>query len=222
MLVSRAEEKYVLSHVEYECIKNIIRNFMMLDRGRPYWIRSLYFDTPYDRDYLDKEIGVNERKKVRLRIYSLEDEFAKLEIKNKSGDYSVKETLKISREDAKSLIAGDSMPILAYGSELAVKIYNILNCEHRVPAVIVDYMREAYFLSVNNVRITFDSGIRALRDMTCYYAEGIATPVTFADEIIMEVKYNGALPDILIEAIRCVDLFRESVSKYCMSRTRIG
>lgn len=222
MIIARTEEKYVLSHVEYECLKRGIRNFMQMDRGRLYWIRSLYFDTPYDEDYWDKVSGINARKKIRLRIYSLENEFAKLEIKNKIGDHSVKETLQISRSEAGRMIKGDTSFLKLYDEKIAAKIWRILNTENRIPTIIVDYLREAYWMPVNHVRLTFDSEIKASMNTKHFYMEEVMTPITFADKIIMEVKYDGALPDILSKMLRCVDLSRESVSKYCLSRMQMG
>ena len=41
-------------------------------------IRSLYFDTINDKDYEEKEDGVRVRRKIRLRIYDADQDFAML------------------------------------------------------------------------------------------------------------------------------------------------
>ena len=46
-----------------------------------YEIRSLYFDSIDDRDFQEKEDGIEIRRKIRLRNYGSNSTFAKLEMK---------------------------------------------------------------------------------------------------------------------------------------------
>lgn len=55
-----------------------------------YLVRSLYFDSIYDDDYFDKINGLEYRKKIRLRIYDPDQDWAKLEVKEKRGSVQVK------------------------------------------------------------------------------------------------------------------------------------
>ncbi|MGN0414737.1 MAG: VTC domain-containing protein [Agathobacter sp.] len=55
-----------------------------------YMVRSLYFDTPEDRDYFQKINEQNVRRKIRLRIYSPTDQRAKLEMKQKENIFQRK------------------------------------------------------------------------------------------------------------------------------------
>ena len=57
-----------------------------INRGTGYPIRSLYFDTPEDRDFHEKEDGIELRRKLRLRCYAPDAAFALLEMKQKQGD----------------------------------------------------------------------------------------------------------------------------------------
>ena len=50
-----------------------------------YRVRSLYFDTLSDRDFNAKMDGVEERRKMRLRVYHPQDKTAFLEMKQKQG-----------------------------------------------------------------------------------------------------------------------------------------
>ncbi|MBN2442622.1 MAG: VTC domain-containing protein, partial [Spirochaetales bacterium] len=68
--VYRNELKYYISYVDYFKIRQILGNFLKTDRNAAtadgYWIRSLYFDTPDNVEYIDKIVGVENRKKIRL------------------------------------------------------------------------------------------------------------------------------------------------------------
>lgn len=50
-----------------------------------YLIRSLYFDSLDERDFHEKEDGVELRRKIRLRNYGPDSKVAKLEMKKKQG-----------------------------------------------------------------------------------------------------------------------------------------
>lgn len=54
-------------------------------QGDGYEIRSLYFDSIDDRDYQEKEDGIELRRKIRLRNYGSNSMFAMLEMKQKQG-----------------------------------------------------------------------------------------------------------------------------------------
>ena len=107
--VLRQEKKYLLNIIEGEKIRGRLEQAMMKDAhngSRGYRIRSLYFDTLDDSDFYDKIEGIELRRKLRLRIYSPESDFAMLEMKQKEGSYQRKRSLRVSREDAQKLIKG--------------------------------------------------------------------------------------------------------------------
>lgn len=51
--------------------------------GGEYFIRSLYFDSPFDDALWEKLAGVNDRDKFRIRAYNGCDDVIKLECKHK-------------------------------------------------------------------------------------------------------------------------------------------
>ena len=53
--------------------------------GGDYFIRSVYLDSLENGDYVEKVAGSLSRKKIRLRVYSENAEFALLERKHKIG-----------------------------------------------------------------------------------------------------------------------------------------
>ncbi len=70
-------------------------------------IRSVYFDDYSETAYYDKQSGVENRIKLRLRIYPPDYENVKLELKEKRGGFQQKHTLLIRRSEAEALIDKD-------------------------------------------------------------------------------------------------------------------
>ena len=115
LAVDRHEEKFLLTPGEAAYTQKLLDGLLRRDKYSTtgaYYIRSLYFDTPGDGDYLDKVLGVSDRRKVRLRIYDTETPRVRLEIKQKSGVYSHKTGVWLDREEALALIGGDASPLL--------------------------------------------------------------------------------------------------------------
>ena len=77
--VIREEKKFLISIEEFVKKSHILQQFMMQDEHNGthgYLIRSLYFDTPFDDDYFEKTAGIEGRRKIRLRIYDTDNNFA--------------------------------------------------------------------------------------------------------------------------------------------------
>ena len=121
-----------------------------------YRVRSLYFDTMYDKDYFEKLDGVELRRKIRLRIYSPEDNFALLEMKQKQGQYQLKRSLRITRDDADAMIRGNYTPLLHYQEDFAAECYSLMQMQVYRPKTVVEYNRKAFIAKENKIRITFD------------------------------------------------------------------
>lgn len=221
--VYRHELKYYINKQRaFELIK-IISNFMDKDDfngdNGEYFIRSLYFDTYNNLDYYNKMIGVSERKKLRLRIYDLDTETVKLEIKNRYGPYMMKETVTISSDDANSLISGNSSKLLEYQSSITNSVYNLMHHSLYRPTLLVDYEREAYTYPFDNIRITFDKNVRVNNFNFNLFSNKVnMIPVLESDVFILEVKYDHMIPHFLLNTISTITTQRSSISKYCLGR----
>lgn len=184
-----------------------------------YSIRSLYFDTPYDGDFQDKMDGLLLRKKIRLRIYNPRAKSAKLEMKQKEGMYQRKRSLKMSREDAQALIAGDYGVLLKYKEPFAAECYGVMCMQGYRPKAVVEYLRKAYIAKENSIRITFDSAIIATEARYDIFAEDlIQYPVMDPFNAVLEVKYNGFLLSYIKDLLDTANRSELSVSKYCLAR----
>ncbi len=95
LVVTRFEHKYLLTQVQAAQLRQKLNAALPADvhntgPTESYLVRSLYFDTPGSRDYLDKVEGLFTRQKLRLRVYGEGGDRAKLECKQKQGDYQKK------------------------------------------------------------------------------------------------------------------------------------
>ena len=87
------------------------------------------------------------------------------------------------------------------------------------PAVIVDYIREAYISDAEEVRITFDKQIRTGLGSHDMFDPSIPTYPIFDDPVeVLEVKFDEFLPSYLQSILSCVTAQRSAVSKYVLCR----
>lgn len=75
--------------------------------GGVYQIRSLYFDSPGDKALREKADGVNVREKFRIRYYNGDTSFIVLEKKSKINGLCSKDSCRITKEEAGSIVDGD-------------------------------------------------------------------------------------------------------------------
>lgn len=221
--VSRTEKKYNISTISASNMKRIFSSALKSDKhneGDGYMVRSLYFDSYDDSDYYDKEDGYNYRKKIRLRIYSPDEEFAKLEKKEKVGNNQWKRSLTISKADALRLIDGDFSPLLEYGSNFAFEMYEIMTIGLYRPRCIIEYDRMAFIVDSNDIRLTLDSNIRATESNFDLFSQDLQFyPVGYPDEVTLEVKYDNFLFSYIKEMLAVCDKKQVSSSKYIMGRS---
>ena len=220
--VLRCEKKYLLNLVEKVRTEAYLDRLLIQDPHNGaggYRVRSLYFDTVFDKDFFDKKDGLETRRKVRLRIYDPLDEQVLLEIKQKQGENQRKRSLVLSRSHAERIIAGDFTPLLEYKGDFAAECYAIMETGCYRPKTIVEYDRKAYIAKENRTRITFDSGIRATESSKDFFDPHLVlNPVIDEHSAVMEVKYNGFLLSYIKQLLDCTDKTPVSVSKYLLAR----
>lgn len=220
--VMRQERKFLLNMNDFYRHSDYLEKILSQDihnGSTGYMIRSLYFDTLDDRDFHEKENGIELRRKIRLRNYDPNSEFAMLEIKQKQGANQLKRSLKVNREDASELMNGDYRCLLRYAEPFAAECYGIMNMHCYRPKTIVQYDRKAFIAKENKIRVTLDSNITATESCFDIFSNELAlNPVLDQFNFVMEVKYNGFLLSYIRELINEVNGSEISVSKYCLAR----
>jgi hypothetical protein len=163
-----------------------------------YNVRSLYFDDINNSSLGDKESGIYKRKKYRIRIYNRSDDFIKFERKTKIGAYMLKESTRITREQADRLIDRDFDFLANNENHLLRDFYLETRCNLMHPVVIVEYNREAYIHQVGKVRVTFDTQLRTSLGYAQFFNKDCCSMRALEQQdIILEVKYNEVLPGFI-------------------------
>lgn len=213
----RHEYKFVIPYEEMLRLRSKLDELLTLDQNRSYQVRSLYFDSYDEKDYFDKLHGEMIRKKIRLRIYDINSDKVKLELKGKYDYHQLKESLIISKQDAKSIINGEYSILLKYNNELAQRIYLYLN-EGYIPKVIIEYERIAYITSTTT-RITFDFNIKRSYDFDKFFTNDINyIDVVDGKDVVLEIKFDRFLEPYIAEILNNYNGRYQSVSKYMMGR----
>ena len=217
----RHEWKIEISAADLLALRSRLRVLMDPDEhavnGR-YLIRSLYFDTPTDKALREKIDGVDRREKFRVRYYNGDMGFLSLEKKSKLNGLSNKEAVQITAEQARTIAAGnipepreDAPPLLR---ELCVK----MRTQGLRPKTVVDYTREPFVYRPGNVRVTFDYGIRTGLGCTDFLNPELVTVPAGDAPILMEVKWDAFLPDVIRDAIQLTGRRSAAFSKYAQCR----
>ena len=222
-LPARHELKYFIHPAEVEALRIQLRRGLQLDShcygGRPYAIRSLYFDDIEDSAYFDKVGGVMHRDKYRIRIYGHSDAEIFLERKRKLGDLIQKSSVQITRRLCEQLMAGDPRGLYRSSNPLLQDMFVQMRTKLLRPSVIVDYEREAYLHPAENVRITFDLKLRSGMHSTDLFNPDIPVISPLDQNLeILEVKYDNFMPDHVRMLLAGIKAERSAVSKYVLCR----
>ena len=220
--VFRKEKKFLLNMEEYLTKSHLFQQVLTQDAHNGthgYMIRSLYFDTAYDTDFYDKQGGFELRRKIRLRCYDPDADFAMLEMKQKQGDSQLKRSLRLTRAEAERMIAGDYTVLLSHPEDFALECYALMHAKNYRPKTIVQYHRKAFVAKENKIRVTFDNQIVATESSFHLFDPGLnMNPVLDPYDVVLEVKYNGFLLSYIQLLLNAVDKSELSVSKYCLAR----
>ena len=217
----RHEWKHELNAADLVVLRQRLRAVMEPDPhavdGR-YRIRSLYFDTPSDRALREKVDGVDRREKFRLRYYDGDTSVIHLEKKSKLAGLGNKQTAPLTAAEAQAIVDGrlDWMPSHPQG--LVRELYAKMDTQLLRPKTIVDYLREPFVYAPGNVRVTLDYDIRTGLRCTDFLSPDCVTVPAGDAPIILEVKWDAFLPDLIRDAVRLPGRRVTAFSKYAQCR----
>lgn len=183
-----------------------------------YLIRSLYFDTPGDKALREKIDGVDNREKFRIRYYNFDTSFIRLEKKSKYNGLGEKDMAKLSAEESQRIVDGDIDWMYESDEPLIRELYAKMKSTGLAPKTIVDYDREPFTFIPGNVRVTLDYNIRTGLRCTDFLNPKVLTLPVPDDPIILEVKWDGFLPDVIRMAVGLNNRRVGAYSKYAACR----
>ena len=229
MKKSRHEYKFQIDEKDIVLLKSRIGAVMqkdthVLEQGF-YHIRSIYFDDFADTCYRQNEAGTDPRAKYRIRIYNADDARIRLEKKVKQNGKTRKYAAPLSREQADTLIRGESLAMDAVSleayPELLKQFLVLMQTRRMQPKVMVVYDRIPYVDPRGNVRVTFDRNIAASTDFTHFFEKDLMKePILPPGRHLLEVKYDEFLPMHIKARLDIGHLRQTTFSKYYLCRKR--
>ena len=217
----RRELKFYINTPDYAQLRARLRVVAAPDENAGadtgYYVRSLYFDNYADKTVIEKLSGQSRREKYRLRYYNGDMSFIKLERKSKANHMCYKESAIVSKELCAALLASRYETLMDPDAPLLMELYSKIHFQNLRPKNIVDYRREAYVYRAGNVRITFDSDIRASNCVQGFLTPASAT-IPASGSIILEIKFDGFLPDIIRDIVQIGCRNQTEFSKYVAAR----
>lgn len=217
----RHEWKYEISAQEAMLIRQRMRVVMKSDpyaKDGKYTIRSLYFDNLQDKALREKIDGTDRREKFRIRYYNGDLSVIRLEKKKKQSNLTSKESAPLTREEAQAIAEGDFRFIEENSHELVTELFYKMRWEGLRPKTIVDYTREPFVYAPGNVRVTLDYNIRTGLNGVDFLNPSCVMIPAGDPVMILEVKWDAFLPDIIRDALQLTSCRAGAYSKYAACR----
>ena len=224
----RFEFKYFLPKHRVPQLVAALRQHMIWDpfydasKKGTYHVNSLYFDTPGYDCFWDKEAGVADRKKLRLRYYGdLEngDSPVYVEIKRKKDALILKDRVGVRASETAGpalqaklarLRAGKANPNAEFTEELAW----FLRRNSLRPKLFISYDRTALEAKRNReFRVSIDQNIQAREQFGLVPGKKSMAKI-YPHGVVFEIKYQNILPAWFQRVLQKFELQRLAFSKY--------
>ena len=217
----RHEWKHEINHADLLTLRQRLRAVAKPDphavNGK-YLIRSLYFDNAADKALREKLDGVSRREKFRIRYYNGDTSVIHLEKKSKLGGLGNKQSVSLTAVQAQAITDGNLDWMSESPEELVRELYAKMRLQGLRPKIIVDYTRQPFIFAPGNVRVTLDYDIRTGFCCTDFLKPTCITIPAGDAPIILEVKWDNFLPDIIRDAIQLPGRHVTAFSKYAQCR----
>jgi hypothetical protein len=220
----RYELKFMITKEQRDFIKASFGERMRQDEynvgGKLYTIMNLYYDTK-NNDLVSTGLKHQDyyRCKIRLRSYDKDLPTAFLEMKKKVNGFVSKRRSLMYIDDVNPFLTEHKpVPESDIIKGQVIREIDVIAHENELlPKVVLSYDREAFFgtdESDGDLRLTFDTSIRARRydlDLRCgSYGEAVIPE----DKVIMEVKVDRSVPFWLSRILSEAGAKRIRFSKY--------
>lgn len=160
------------------------------------------------------------REKFRIRYYNDNFSFIALEKKVKNNNLCLKLDAPVNKSQFQQLLGGDTGWMAGSGNPLVQEFCRKIQAQQLRPRVLVSYRWEPYVYAPGNVRVTFDMDIRT----SLFRRELLDTgpsDIRAADgpgEMVLEVKFDEYLPDIIRILLQSAGVRQNAFSKYGVCR----
>jgi hypothetical protein len=185
-----------------------------------YRVNSLYFDTPDYDTFWDKEAGLADRKKLRLRYYGerLGPEVPVfVEIKRKHFELVIKDRVSVKPDEVRGVrLQREFRELAKNGSnaDFAGELSWFMNRNSLRPKIFIAYKRTALLSRRNKeFRVTIDEDIIAREQFSLDRTASRKADI-YRGGVVVEVKYENVLPAWFHRILQKFELQRLAFSKY--------
>lgn len=217
----RHEYKFSLSIGEYLSLRSRLRTVLPHDShagpSGEYLIRSVYFDNADDKALREKLDGTDRREKFRVRWYNGDTSYIALEKKSKRRGLCSKTGCLLTREELSRIFQGDTTWMKESGRETAMELAAKMELQGLRPRTVVDYRREPFVFPPGNVRVTLDRDIRGAGFFPDLLEQDLCT-LPAGRNVLLEVKYDQFLPDLIRDLVQLDSRNSGAFSKYAACR----
>jgi len=217
----RHENKYFINYADYLALRAALQCVALPDKhaiSGSYTIRSLYFDNFQDKALLESKNGYSNREKFRIRCYNYSLNPLILECKVKNNSLGYKKQENISENQLNAILQGDFKVLQQDKRPLLQEFYLKIQRDGLKPVCVVEYDREPYIYEYGNVRVTFDSNIKTTTRIEDFIDFKSPILPVIDDPILLEVKWDNYLPDLIAKAVNRAASKRTAFSKYATCR----
>lgn len=226
-IFSRKEQKYLITHRQYEEIVQRIGPEMRNDKNGidgKYSVTSLYFDNAEKGIYFETKNKLKYRQKLRLRVYDDANlnSTAFFEVKQKHKKVVNKRRMLLPLREAYRYLEEDGQSGLdnyeTSNSQVMKEIDYFRKFYRLSPEMVVSYSRHAlHGIHDSELRITFDFDLRCrkadLHIENGPHGEHFIDP----DLVVLEVKVDHSVPLWLARILQELQCEQRSASKFCTS-----
>lgn len=218
----RRELKHEMTKMDCYLLRNKLKHYMEVDPyagiDGKYFIRSVYFDNFDNKVLTQKKEGYFERDKFRVRLYDFDTSYINLEKKSKRNNLTFKQKCRITSDEYEKIRCGEIAWMENDSRPLMQELFHQMNLFQLKPMTVVDYEREVFIYKYGNVRITFDSSIRTSFRNNDVLNPNLSMIDTNPDVVVLEVKYDEFLPNVIKHLLQISNLRSGAYSKYQISR----
>lgn len=221
-VMGRTELKHEITKIDCYLLRSKLKHFMKIDpyakKDGKYLIRSVYFDNFDNKVLTEKKEGLYQRDKFRVRLYDYNMNFLNLEKKSKRNNLTYKQKCPITPEEYEKIKIGDIAWMKNDSRALIQDLYVQINLFQIKPITVVDYVREVFIYDQGNVRVTFDSDIKTSFRNPDLLNPDLAMVETNPEVVILEVKYDEFIPEVIKYLLQLGNRKKGTYSKYQISR----
>ena len=225
LVFKRREKKFLLTVEQFENVRRKILDYGMVydaycKNGSVYKIYNIYFDDTNSvirRSSQKPKPKFKEKFRMRSYVIPKDDDDVFLEIKRKVTGVVVKRRVRLTYAQAKAFISRGERPKTDdyLVNQVLNEIEYYLEQNKVKPALYLSYARIAFFGADDpDFRVTFDREITTRRTDLELSSGSYGEQLLHPDEVLMEIKINGAIPKWFADILAEEKIYMTSFSKY--------